>query len=179
MFNLFTRKVRLDASVSTRNASNSRVRSSSLNNAIRKAPRGRSLRLERLEDRALLSASPLDSFAQVSYSESISQADDSPEIIALPLTTRSYEVAASNGSGSSLVDSIDGLLEAAGQNPNHLDESYIFNLNSLPGSTHTIYLDFNGHVNSGGTVWQTLGGYGEITTSAYSLDSNANSFSNA
>lgn len=50
---------------------------------------------------------------------------------------------------------------------------------SLPGSNHTIYLDFDGHVTSG-TTWNT-GYYGEdpITSPAWSLDSDRTNFSDA
>ncbi|WP_417382109.1 choice-of-anchor Q domain-containing protein [Gimesia sp.] len=49
-----------------------------------------------------------------------------------------------------------------------------FNLSSLPGANHTIYLDFNGHTTTG-TQWNTS--FGNIVTPAYDTDGDVSSFS--
>ncbi|HBL44740.1 MAG TPA: hypothetical protein DDZ90_15240, partial [Planctomycetaceae bacterium] len=49
-----------------------------------------------------------------------------------------------------------------------------FNLSSLPGASHTIYLDFDGHTTTG-TQWNTA--FGTIVTPAYDTDGNVGSFS--
>jgi PKD repeat protein len=48
--------------------------------------------------------------------------------------------------------------------------SETFNLNSRPGSSRVIYLDFNGHTTSG-TAWNNS--YGAIISPAYSIDGNS------
>jgi hypothetical protein len=56
--------------------------------------------------------------------------------------------------------------------------SETFQLNSLPGADHVIYLDFDGHVEAG--PWAaTYNNDVPINAPAYSLDGNFNSFSNA
>ncbi|WP_017294026.1 S8 family serine peptidase [Geminocystis herdmanii] len=60
-----------------------------------------------------------------------------------------------------------------------LDLSQTFTLNSLPTANYTIYLDFTGHTTSG-TYWNTyFAGGANITTPAFDIDGNPNSFSNA
>lgn len=59
------------------------------------------------------------------------------------------------------------------------DVSETFQLHSLPGADHTIYLDFDGHVTTG-TSWNFDPDFPSvITTPAWSLDSDRNSFNNA
>ena len=50
--------------------------------------------------------------------------------------------------------------------------SETFNLNSRPGSSRVIYLDFNGHTSSG-TAWNTNYGVTSIISPAYSVDGNS------
>src|SRR5436190_1350609 len=47
---------------------------------------------------------------------------------------------------------------------------------SLPGANHTIYLDFDGHVTQN-TAWNKNWSNPKITSPAYDIDGNANSFS--
>ncbi|MFC1604999.1 CARDB domain-containing protein [Planctomycetota bacterium] len=47
-----------------------------------------------------------------------------------------------------------------------------FLLHSNPGASHTIYLDFDGHVTTG-TLWNSVWGIPSIVTPAYSLDGSA------
>ncbi|MEQ9068016.1 MAG: hypothetical protein RLO18_14885, partial [Gimesia chilikensis] len=49
-----------------------------------------------------------------------------------------------------------------------------FNLSSLPGASHTIYLDFNGHTTTG-TQWNSA--FGTIVTPAYDTDGDTSTFS--
>ncbi|KAA0139974.1 hypothetical protein FYZ48_08595 [Gimesia chilikensis] len=49
-----------------------------------------------------------------------------------------------------------------------------FNLSSLPGANHTIYLDFNGHTTTG-TQWNT--DFGTVVTPAYDTDGDTSTFS--
>jgi hypothetical protein len=49
-----------------------------------------------------------------------------------------------------------------------------FNLSSLPGAEHTIYLDFDGHTTTG-TQWNAA--YGTIITPAYDTDGDVSTFS--
>jgi hypothetical protein len=66
-------------------------------------------------------------------------------------------------------------LPSAGLLP--LSETFL--LNSNPGASHTIYLDFDGHVTSG-TYWNTsFNGGQDIVTPAFDLDGNGSSFSDA
>jgi hypothetical protein len=58
-----------------------------------------------------------------------------------------------------------------------MDLSKTFLLNSLPGSNHTIYLDFDGHITNG-TIWNDAS-HPTITTPAYDFDGNTAIFSNA
>ncbi|MEX2214475.1 MAG: M12 family metallo-peptidase, partial [Phycisphaeraceae bacterium] len=54
-----------------------------------------------------------------------------------------------------------------------------FSLASLPGASHTIYLDFDGHVTSG-TIWNTnFNGGNDFVTPAYDFDGNTASFSDS
>ncbi len=54
-----------------------------------------------------------------------------------------------------------------------------FQLNSVPGANHTIYLDFDGHVTSG-TIWNSnFTGNADIVTPAFDTDGNAAAFSDA
>ncbi|MEZ6044699.1 MAG: Calx-beta domain-containing protein [Planctomycetaceae bacterium] len=50
-----------------------------------------------------------------------------------------------------------------------------FELQSNPGASHTIYLDFNGHVTTG-TAWNTFSGMQTITSPAYDFDGNVDVF---
>lgn len=54
--------------------------------------------------------------------------------------------------------------------------SETFNLSSLPGASHTIYLDFTGHTTTG-TQWNTA--FGTIVTPAYDTDGDPTTFSAA
>ena len=57
--------------------------------------------------------------------------------------------------------------------------SETFLLHSNPTASHTIYLDFDGHVTSG-TIWNSgFNGGSDIVTPAYDLDGNAASFSDS
>jgi fibronectin type 3 domain-containing protein len=59
-----------------------------------------------------------------------------------------------------------------------VDVSQTFLLHSNPGASHTIYLDFDGHVTSG-TIWNSVYNDGkDIVTPAYSFEGDS-SFSNA
>ncbi len=48
---------------------------------------------------------------------------------------------------------------------------------SLPGADHTIYLDFDGHVTTGGTTWNTQYGISTINSPAYDTDNDPSTFS--
>ncbi len=125
-----------------------------------RSSKSRRLQIESLENRELLSAA--------AWLDATSDSQTSNDSV--------YEAASTVAPIPRL--SIDDLLVADGQSPEKLTEKYVFGLSSRPTSNYTIYLDFNGHVNSGETQWHRLG-YGKITTPAYSLDSNGSSFSNA
>jgi serralysin len=58
------------------------------------------------------------------------------------------------------------------------DLSNTFKLNSNPGASHTIYLDFDGHTTSG-TVWNALYTSNQpFTTPAYNFEGSSSSFTN-
>ena len=141
-------------------------------NKVRRDSRrlGRFLRVEELEDRRLLSVSPLETPLGTIWEP----VDETP--------TAAYSMAANPEAEApvpaSLAETISARLTAAGQSPSNLTEGYIFNLNSCPGSTYTIYLDFNGHTTTG-TQWNTDKKLTEIVTPVYDTDGNAATFSNA
>jgi hypothetical protein len=70
----------------------------------------------------------------------------------------------------------DDTQEIEKMNPFPAQETFF--LNSLPGATKTIYLDFNGHSTSG-TLWnsQFFGG-SSLTTTAFNFEGDGNSFTN-
>ena len=125
----------------------------------------RTLRIEDLEKRELLSVNPLETTAElVPQSCFVLDAEDYDD----DLTP-----------AESIALTIDDTLTSQGLDPQNLSESFVFNLNSKPDSNHTIYLDFNGH-NTTGTSWndQNQSGIATITTPVYDVDNDAASFSN-
>ncbi len=126
----------------------------------KRSSKSRRLQIESLENRELLSATAWLDATSDSQRSNVSVYEAASTVAPIPPLL------------------IDDLLVADGQSPEKLTEKYVFGLSSRPTSTYTIYLDFNGHVNSGGTQWSQLGYKKTITTPAYSLDSNGNSFSN-
>ncbi|MBR4753347.1 MAG: hypothetical protein IK077_16485, partial [Thermoguttaceae bacterium] len=144
----------------------------------------RLLRAEPLEERALLSVSPvglvapggcdvpLDPWDDVCVAsernESLVVSFDCPGCSALASSMGDVEAYPAFG------ESIDEALIAAGQNLDAISRDFVFNLSSLPESTYTIYLDFDGNVVSGSS-WNN----GDtIVTPPYDVDGNEGSFSN-
>ena len=79
---------------------------------------------------------------------------------------------------SSLDNTIDDMLVALGQDPEHIDEDFVFNLNSNPASTHLIYLDFDGFLTTN-TYWNSEITNGrDFETPPYDVDGGSSSFSN-
>ncbi|HVJ84231.1 MAG TPA: SdrD B-like domain-containing protein [Caulifigura sp.] len=75
------------------------------------------------------------------------------------------------------VDAIPAFVDAAAASaapqaapPYHLSQTFL--LNSLPGASQTIYLDFDGHVTTG-TWWNSSRSMPTITTPAFSLEGDA------
>jgi hypothetical protein len=66
----------------------------------------------------------------------------------------------------------------SGAAPASYPESQTFALHSLPGSTHTIFLDFDG-ADVSGTYWNAYGGMQARTYAGFSLDSDPRTFSSA
>ncbi|MBR0225089.1 MAG: fibronectin type III domain-containing protein, partial [Thermoguttaceae bacterium] len=123
--------------------------------------------MENLEKRELLSVNPLETSAEL-----IPQ-----NCVILSAANYGPERAPEESIGLNLDSAMNEMLTAQGQNPNALSQSFVFNLNSKPGSNHTIYLDFNGHTTRG-TQWNTDYSKTAITTPAYDVDGNTSSFSN-
>lgn len=118
------------------------------------------LNLELLEERYLLSADPL-------YGVPLSNemaANLSPPVVRTtsPPPTRDHATSqvVANGAGFG--------------SPFPLEQTFM--LNSLPGATKTIYLDFNGHTTVS-TQWNQIHGLPFILTPAYSLDEDLLNFS--
>lgn len=125
-----------------------------------KLHRSRKLGMESLEDRQLLCATPHCA------SHDLIMSDCSALVVNEAPTVEE---------AASLTNIMDDLLTAAGQDPEHLTEDYIFNLSSNPNSTYTIYLDFNGHV-AKNTLWNDGK---DVVTPAYDTDGNLSKFSNS
>ncbi len=60
--------------------------------------------------------------------------------------------------------------------PDSIPEEQTFLLHSLPGASHTIYLDFDGHTTSG-TTWNSAYGVDPIVSPAYDIDGDPSTFS--
>ncbi|MBR0225470.1 MAG: fibronectin type III domain-containing protein, partial [Thermoguttaceae bacterium] len=127
----------------------------------------RTLRIEDLEKRELLSVNPLETTAEL-----VPQS-----CVVMNAANYGPERAPLESIGLDLDTAITEMLTEQGQNPNALSQSFVFNLNSKPGSNHTIYLDFTGHTTTG-TLWNSQSGVATITTPAYDVDGNTSSFSN-
>ncbi|MDR2347004.1 MAG: fibronectin type III domain-containing protein [Planctomycetaceae bacterium] len=119
----------------------------------------RKLVIESLENRELLSASPIDPIIQ-----------DLNELYN-PAVCISYPVVQQEISSSS-ADSVNGQVSQAPPAP--LAET--FQLHSNPGANFTIYLDFNGHITTG-TAWNE--NLESFVTPAFSLDTDYANFSDA
>lgn len=132
--------------------------------------RRRSLRLEPLEERVLLSVTTTE-YDRLFHSALEAEALETPILCAAASPAVEAKTTAARVTGA-----LEAELIAAGQNPKALTENYIFNLNSCPDSTYTIYLDFTGHTTTG-TYWNN--DYGSsIVTPVYDSDGDATSFSN-
>ena len=137
------------------------------------APKRAALRFEALEDRRFLSATPWENELASSATLSALASTAFPSLESgLVDGERSLSPSSPKRSFSSAVDA---LLARAGQNPESVSESFVFNLSSAPESSYTIYLDFNGHVYDG-TYWNDGQG---VVSPAYDLDGDATTFSNA
>lgn len=115
-------------------------------------------RLERLEDRCLLSASTIEAAVSCSgFLESVDhEQHDGHEFPGTPLPS---EITGPEGSNAD--DTGSGTLAPLSQT---------FFLHSNPNAAHTIYLDFDGHVTSG-TSWNFVYANGDdIVTPAYSFE---------
>ncbi|HVJ67330.1 MAG TPA: SdrD B-like domain-containing protein [Caulifigura sp.] len=129
---------------------------------VRRRPVGASYRAETLEQRQLLSAKRgYDSIqAEQAATHPTDSHDHRLHVDGLPLSAGT-----TSGTGT-----------LAGAAPYNLAQT--FQLNSLPGATKTIYLDFNGNTTSG-TWWNSSYTSGAaFTTPAFSTDSSA-AFSDA
>ncbi len=164
-------------------------------------PGSKRLRLETLEDRAMLSAVPATAHCVddliVSQCEYCLPIETSLIVEANSGNNNGHnnDHTGNNGNGVNNkvgdeldgffseeeavleLDAIDQLLVEYGQNPNHIDQDFIFSLNSRPDSTYTIFLDFDGNTLTNSS-WNTSRNVAEIVTPAYSIDSNTALFSN-
>ena len=140
------------------------------------AARSRTLNLETLENRELLSASPWNDVAspsETTFADVAVCCDDVVDLSDVATASETPTVAMA----SALSGSIDGTLRRLGQNPDSLTEDFVFNLNSKPGSEKTIYLDFTGATTTG-TWWNSsYTGGAAITTPAYDVNGDTTSFS--
>ncbi|MBQ9873453.1 MAG: hypothetical protein IJM30_03225 [Thermoguttaceae bacterium] len=144
----------------------------------------RSLLVESLEDRQLLSASPyetgIDNGVVVEQICAVPQNVSSVQDPAWPLNTTAW------WPNQWLVDGIlDQKLTEAGQDPDNLSAGFVFNLNNNPGSDYTIFLDFDGNSYSGNYWKQTRDENGNVVsithpvvTPPYDRDDNPSSFNN-
>lgn len=87
-----------------------------------------------------------------------------------------------NNGGVFYIDS--GLPEEASQTTSSststtivIDPANVFNLHSRPGSSKTVFLDFDGHIITG-TAWNSSTGVTSYAAVAYDLDGNSADFSN-
>ena len=181
-------------------------RNSLINRKDRKNRTRRRLRrlpLERLESRTVLSAIPLVDFAtppDPTFSEapafvSVGYGDDGEGFIPHPpncpccmgmLSNQdiaywsTFDDSGSLGDSHSLQGSDVGESDTAEiAETTFADELTLadtFQLHSNPGASHTIYLDFDGHVTSG-TIWNSaFNGGNDIVTPAYNFQGDSSSF---
>jgi hypothetical protein len=146
-------------------------------NASRRAARSRSRRriplrgpfwVERLEERHLLSANPLDLGSNLDLVSAVAH-DCSETVIADPAPL-----------GDRLYPGVFSLQWFAGESPAggaalewpFFDNEETFTLHSNPDSTKKIYLDFDGHVTTG-TTWNTQAMLPNIFSPAFSVDADA------
>ncbi|MBP5620457.1 MAG: hypothetical protein J6X44_00425, partial [Thermoguttaceae bacterium] len=137
----------------------------------------RSLRVESLENRELLSVStaelsaidacddgqsmPLDVCVAPSFYESA--AIDSFDNSGRPACLENAEAELIMADLRAFDATVDELLTTAGQDIDNLEKTFIFSLNSRPDSAYTIYLDFNGNEYEG-LEWN---GDNKVTTPPY------------
>ena len=133
---------------------------------------GRTLRLETLENREMLSVSTWDApAADDSNIVCICGHGELDDVLALDETTLmgSAETAVARNAAvsKSLLDN--------GQDPDNISLDFVFNLSSAPNASLTIYIDFDGSVTEG-TSWNAGGR--SVVTPAYDCDGDVYSFSN-
>ena len=79
---------------------------------------------------------------------------------------------------AALDNTLDDMLVALGQDPENIDEDFVFNLSSNPESTHLVYLDFDGFYTTN-SYWNSQITNGrDFETPPYDVDGDPTSFSN-
>lgn len=134
---------------------NSRHRSARLSRSVKR--NRRCLHIEVMEPRVVLSANPLN--------------------LGQSLFDANLELHALTVLPNQAADPINAQETLSTVTPVSLAETFL--LNSNPGASHTIYLDFDGHVTSN-TIWNTnYNGGQDIVTAAYDFDGNTSSFADS
>ncbi|MBQ9874557.1 MAG: hypothetical protein IJM30_08835 [Thermoguttaceae bacterium] len=146
-----------------------------------RAAKPRSLRVESLEDRQLLSATPYETAIDDSLLGAELVASLSDPYVPEGNGLRLIGGATVNGDSE---DVVSAELIKYGQDPDNVDPNFIFNLSGNSASTHTLYLDFWGGTSkietAAGPRKYGPDGDGVVTTPMYSGvgDTDPNSFSN-
>ncbi len=143
---------------------------------LQRSKLSKTLRVEALEERRLLSASSWESGVDGRDSmEGASENEYVSTTLTEEMTSNATEEAVAE-IAESMATNIDATLIEAGQTLEALDEDFVFNLNSNLGAEYTIYLDFTGHKTTGTTWNRDFASV--IDTPVFSLDEDYNHFSN-
>lgn len=133
---------------------------------VSKRYRGFQPLVDTLEERRVLCASGVMDQA-IAVNPAVNQAD------ALPVPDLQFQPVASSAAEAAGVAAASGAAAVADPLTPDAPLSDTFLLNSNPGATHTIYLDFNGDTTSG-TIWNTNFNRGrDIVTPAYDFTGDA------